>query len=214
MKKSLKETLAPMDNSEKIQYIWHYYKYFIIGAIALVLFITYAISSVANKKEDVLNIVMMADSVNPDEVDKLKETLSEELLTKEVREKSNIRIQTMQTSSDQMDMQAGVEFQKMAAELSAGYIDIFVVDKEFFENMNEGQLLSFQKLSGMKDLPFQEDHVYHSKANEKEITGVNISEIPLLVNVIQGQDKVLCMPANAKNTEYISRFLNFIMKSE
>ncbi|MCR2820942.1 hypothetical protein [Lederbergia panacisoli] len=214
VKKTLKEILSDMSTSEKAKYIWEYYKLFIIGGIVLVILVASMVHSIATKKEVVLNVVIMAGIYDPEYKDKFQETLYQDFLTDEERDKSNIVIQTLKSSSDALDMQVGVDMQKMAAELSAGYIDFFIVDKDFYDNMNDqNQLMSFQKTSGITEWPIQEEQLYFSKENKEEITGINISAFPILKGIVPNEEKVICVPANAKNTEYISRFLQYLNKN-
>jgi len=202
--------------SEKMKYIWDYYKFFIIGSIALVFLVSYSINSVLSKKVNVLNIVMLTGMVEPDDIETLRQTLLLELLTEEEQEKSDILIQNMKTSSDNtIDVQAGMNIQKMVAELSSGGIDIFIVEREFFNQMNaENQLLSIQQLSGLTSLPYPEDQLFYSEENGEEVTGIHVSAIGLLDKVLMyDKDKILCVPANAKNIEFVSKFLQFILQS-
>ncbi|MBW8351771.1 hypothetical protein K0H71_20415 [Bacillus sp. IITD106] len=214
VKKPLKEILSGMTTSEKAKYIWDYYKFFIIGGIVLVILVASMVHSIVNKKEVVLNVVVMAGIYDPEYVDQLKDKLYDEFLTDKERDKSNIIIQTINSSSEQLDMKAGVDMQKMAAELSAGYIDFFIVDKEFFDNMNDqNQLMSFQKTSGIADWSVPNEHLHFSKENNEDITGIDISAISLFNGMVKDGERIICVPANAKNTEYISRFLKYLNKN-
>ncbi|MBS4198726.1 hypothetical protein KHA93_03560 [Bacillus sp. FJAT-49732] len=203
-----------MTTSEKVKYIWEYYKFYIIGAVALVVLIFSMVHSIVNKKEVVLNGVVMSGLYDPEYMDQLENKLYEEFLTKEERDKSNIVIQTINSSTDQLDMKMGADMQKMAAELSAGYIDFFIVDKDFYDNMNDqNQLMSFQKTSGITDWPIPNEHLHFSKEDKDDITGIDISTIGLLSGMVKDGDKIICVPANAKNTKYISRFLQYLNKN-
>jgi len=214
VKKPLKEILSEMSTSEKVKYIWEYYKFFIIGGIVLIVLIASMAHSIATKKEVVLNVVVMTGLYDPEYMDHLQDKLYKEFLTDQERDKSNIVIQTMNSSSDQLDMKVGIDMQKMAAELSAGYIDFFIVDKDFFDNMNDqNQLMSFQKTSGITDWPIPNEHLHFSTDNKEDITGIDISAIGLLNGMAKDGEKVICVPANAKNTKYISRFLQYLNKN-
>ncbi|MCJ7841727.1 hypothetical protein MUB24_12630 [Lederbergia sp. NSJ-179] len=214
MKRPLREILSEMSTKEKMNYIWEYYKYFIIGFIVLVIFIVYTVYSIANKKEDILNIVLITDYASPEQVEQVKENLYHNFLTDEERDTSNIIIQTLRLKSE--DMQAGVEMQKLAAQLSAGDIDFFIADQDFFEQMNqEGQLLSFQELEGIDDLPFQKEQLFYADDNDQKVTGVNISSNPVFQDLIQKEEeKILFIPINVKNKEVISRFVQFLIENE
>lgn len=196
-----------MTPSERAKYIWEYYKYFIIGFVLLVIFASYTIHSVVTKKDDILNFVIMTQMGNQEKMGEVTEKLTEDLLTKEERDQSYINMHTL-------NMDVGVEIQKMAAELSAGYIDIFIVDKDYFEQINaEQQLMSLQEISGMTDLPFPKEKTFYSP-DDGSITGVDISAFSLFDEIVYDEDKILCIPGNAKNTAYISRFIEYLAQSK
>lgn len=210
MKRPLREILSEMTTQEKINYIWEYYKFHIIGTIVVLILIIYTVHSVVNKKDDILNIVLMTQYADPEQIELVKDTLYQELLTDEERDSSNIIIQTIRPNKDGKDIQAGMEMQKMVAELSAGYIDFFIADPDFFEQMNEEQqLMSYQNLEGISTFPFPDDQLLYGE--EKAITGIDVTTQPLFQNLfIEEGQKILFTPINAKNTAYISRLIQFL----
>lgn len=212
MKRPLKEILSEMSTNEKIKYIWEYYKYYIIGFIVLVIFVVYTVYSVANKKEDILNIVMITDYANPEQVEEVKENIYQNLLTEEEKESSNIIIQTLRLKSE--DMQAGVEMQKLAAQLSAGDIDFFIADQEYFDQMNQdGQLLPFNELEGTSELNLPEDQLV--SGNENGVTGIKINSNSIFDGLIQkDEEKILFTPINVQNKEIIARFVEYYIDNE
>ncbi|KRG10892.1 hypothetical protein [Lederbergia galactosidilytica] len=212
MKRPLKEILSEMSTNEKIKYIWEYYKYYIIGFIVLVIFVVYTVYSVANKKEDILNIVMITDYANPEQVEEVKENIYQNLLTEEEKESSNIIIQTLRLKSE--DMQAGVEMQKLAAQLSAGDIDFFIADQEYFDQMNQdGQLLPFNELEGTSELNLPEDQLV--SGNDNGVTGIKINSNSIFDGLIQkDEEKILFTPINVQNKEIIARFVEYYIDNE
>ncbi|GIN57466.1 hypothetical protein J8TS2_17850 [Lederbergia ruris] len=212
MKRPLREILSEMSTNEKIKYIWEYYKYYIIGFIVLVIFIVYTVYSIANKKEDILNFVLITDYASPEQVELVKDEIQKNLLTKEERESSNIILQTLRLKSD--DMQAGMEMQKLAAQLSAGDIDFFIADQDYFDQMNqEGQLLSFDELEGISELTLPEDQLVYG--DDHEIKGIKITSESIFQGLIQeDEEKILFTPINVKNKEMIARFVQYFIESE
>ncbi|WP_062104430.1 hypothetical protein [Bacillus niameyensis] len=214
MKRPLREILSEMTMQEKVNYIWEYYKYFILGSIIVLILIIYTVYSVVNKKDDILNIVLMTQYADPEQVELIKDTLYQELLTDEERDSSNIIIQTIRPNKDGKDIQGGMEMQKMVAELSAGYIDFFIADHDFFEQMNKDQqLMAYQNLEGISTIPFPDDRLLYGE--EEAITGIDVTTEPLFQNLfIEEGQKIICTPSNAKNTAYISRLIQFLGEKE
>lgn len=217
MKRSLREILSEMDNKERAKYIWEYYKFFIIGFIILILLIVYTISSVINKKEDFLNIVMMGGFVDHQQVEIVESTLFDALLEEDEKEKSLIRIQNLRTagSGNDVDMQAGIDIQKMAAELSAGMINVFIVPEEFFNEMNDDdQLTPLNELLGQSSLPFSDDELYFAPDGTTP-TGIDLSAVKLFDGMsLDEEEKIICVPLNSQNKENTTRFIQYIVSEK
>lgn len=210
MKKSLKEILAPMSMSEKTSYIWHYYRLHIVGVFLVIITAVVMINSFMNQKETVLNVMIVSEKVDPVHVEKIKETLNEDLIMEKDKGSTEITVQTIPYSPGSLDPQMQVGLQKLAAELTTASIDILIVEKGFFDELNaEEQLLSIQQLSEVEKLPFND--VYQSSTNPDDIVGVALSNIHLFDQAVRDENMILCIPANTKHTQYVSRFLKFIL---
>lgn len=209
MKKPLREILAGMTFQEKISYIWEYYKYFIIGIGLFLILLIYTIVSVMNQKDDVLNIILITRYADTEQIKALRETLTENLLTEEEQESSRIIIQPISPGTD---IQAGMERQKFVAELTAGVVDVIIADTEFFEQLNfKDQLLALQKFDEFSELNIPEDKFYRASDNENDITGIDVTDIPLFEGLFYEEgERIFCSPSNTKNTRYIFRFIEFL----
>ena len=167
MKKSLKEILSPMSTSEKIKYIWHYYRLHILGVLAIIIILSVSVNSIMNKKETVMNVMVVGEMVDTTRLDEIKETLNEELIDESERDSAEIMVQFVNYSPTNGNPQAQMGIQKVVAELAAGAIDVMIIDKDFFDQLNtDDQLLSIQEVSGIAGLPFEEEQVYYSPGNE------------------------------------------------
>ncbi|MEK3887183.1 hypothetical protein [Bacillus sp. FSL K6-3431] len=212
MKKSLKAILAPMSNSEKIKYIWHYYRIHIIVTILLILVVVFSINSIRNKKDTMMNLMVVGELINTEEISELRKALNEDLLNPKEQESAEISVQEVMYSVNDMNPQMQAGLQKMAAELSAGYVDILLVEKSFFDEMNkDDQLLDIQQLYG-KPLPVAEDDVHFAQDKDNMATGINVAAIKQLKDVILDENIVMCIPANTKNMKFITRYLQYSLK--
>ncbi|MEK3887214.1 hypothetical protein [Bacillus sp. FSL K6-3431] len=210
MKKSLKEVLAPMTKAEKIKYIWHYYRFHILGLIAVIIFATFTINGIVNKKDSVLNLMIVGEKIDNTKVEELVEQFNKDLLMEEDRNSAEIGMQAVTYSTTEMDPQMQVGLQKLAAELAAGAVDILIVDKAYYDEMNvDGQLLDIKEISSIENLPYDNDQMYVSE--EDKVTGIDLSALPLFEGVTFDENIVLCLPANSKNDEYIRDFLKYMI---
>lgn len=211
MKKSLKEILAPMSKAEKMKYIWHYYRFHMLGTLLLIVIVVMSVNSINNKKDVLMNVMIVGELINTEKVSEVRQKLNKEMLSDEEQESAEISVQEVAYSLNDMNPQMQAGLQKMAAELSAGYVDILLVDKTFFDDMNkDGQLLDLQALYGDEPLPIAEEYKYFAKDNV--ISGINISATDQFDEVIYDENVVMCVPANTKNEEFITRYLQHVLK--
>ncbi|MBS4207828.1 hypothetical protein [Bacillus sp. FJAT-50079] len=213
MKKSLKEILAPMSGKERVNYIWHYYKFHMIGVIVLVVIASTTINGIINKKDVMLNIMIVGEKMDTAKIEDITEKINVELLNEKERDKYEISIQAVPFSTTNIDPQMQVGLQKMAAELAGGFIDVLLVEKSFFDEMNlEGNLLDIKELSGAQALPYQDDQIYMSE--DERVTGIHASAIKLFENAIYDENVVLCIPGNTKNEANVSTFLSYMVEEK
>lgn len=212
MKIGLKEVLAPMTRTEQVKYIWHYYRFHILGLIVVIIFSTFTINGIINKKNTELNFMIVAEKIDHTKVEGLLEQFNKELIMEEDRSLTEIGMQAVTYSKTEIDPQMQVGLQKLAAELAAGAVDILMVDKGYYEEMNvDGQLLDIKELSGIENLPYANDRVYVSE--EGKVTGIDLSALSLFLGATFDENIVLCLPANSKNDEYITKFLKYMINS-
>lgn len=202
MKKSLREILAPMTTKERFSYLWHYYRFHLIGAIVLILTVVSIASSIGNQKDSFLQIVILGEKVDPAAMEELKAQLNEELLSEEELDSSEVKIQSIPYSKEGMDPTMAAGMQKFAAELSTASIDVLIVPKDFFDQMNrDGQLLPLKDL-GVSDIP--EGKGYPDSTGE-DLVGMDIESAGILATPIYEEDMVLCVPVNTKQKDAVVR---------
>lgn len=214
MKKSLKERLVPMNRTEKRQYIWHYYKYHMIGLLVVIILVAGTINNAINKKDTVLSIMIVGEMINTTKIEELAVLLNEELLTDEERVSAEILIQSITHSTESLDPSMQVGIQKFMAELATREIDVLVVDKGFFYEMSEDeQTLNLEKLAGMQPLPLAENDVYRLKDNKDYVSGIKLAALSFFTDAIFDEDTVLFVPANTKREDNIPRFLEYLFNN-
>lgn len=200
LKQNIKAILAPMSPKERIAYIWDYYKFHIIGAIAAIILLISFISSFGEKKEVALNMTIIGKGVNTEGVVQLQEQLTNELVIDKADEEVFIETLSYDKSSPDPASQAGL--QKMTAQISTGSIDLLIVDKELFEEISSQQnsLLVLNDLKGFDKLLSSNEDVY----------GMSTSDINQLAPLKLDENKVLCVPSNTKKLKKINEFFSLI----
>jgi hypothetical protein len=209
LKKNIKEILAPMSTKDKVLYIWTYYRIPIIGIIMTSVLLISIINSVLEKKEVVLNITMLGERVDSNGVILLEKQLVNSVVKDKSKEK--VTIQNLKYEKESLHEASRMGLQKVAADITAGFIDILIIDKEIFDELSKGQQLRpLSNITGINLLGIVNHTPYYS--SDEKIYGIGISKIDLLSSVDFDGEKVLCIPANAKNVKSISEFFTVILK--
>ena len=209
----MKEILAPMSTKEKIEYIWDYYKLHIIGTLFTFIAIGSFVHSWMSHKDSALQIMIAGEQINRENAYTLQETLNKQLLSKNERKEKEVIVQAVTYSSDGNNPDSAVSLQKIIAEIAAGTVDVLIIDKKFFDQMNkDGQLIPIQSLSEGKKLPYKE--VYYSPANRKDIVGIKAGDIAMLKAIVYKEDLILCVPGNTNNKRYVVKFVDVMLAAE
>ena len=167
------------------------------------------INSVLEKKEVVLNITMLGERVDSNGVILLEKQLVNSVVKDKSKEK--VTIQNLKYEKESLHEASRMGLQKVAADITAGFIDILIIDKEIFDELSKGQQLKpLSNITGINHLGIVNHTPYYS--SDEKIYGIGISKIDLLSSVDFDGEKVLCIPANAKNVKSISEFFTVILK--
>jgi len=126
------EKLREMNFKEKLEYIWEYYKYFIIGFVVAVAFIGSLLYTVVlnPSPEPALFISWNAGFATNEQLDDLKEYLEYHLVDEGENEEVVISVFFFDENNPETIMMG---HQRMAAMIAAGLIDLFMVYDDMME---------------------------------------------------------------------------------
>ncbi|WP_346208096.1 hypothetical protein NSS91_02535 [Caldifermentibacillus hisashii] len=211
MRKKLRDVLEPMSTREKVSYIWTYYKLHIICALLIVAVVVAVGQKAINHQEVILNTMILSDYEDSTKINKLIEQLNHEIIEEDKRDTSRVNIEIVPYSSEDSDPQAeSVVMQKIIAEISGQSLDVLMIDKKLFENLNqdENYFLDIKKLVKQNQLTFPDDACHYSAENK--LTGIDVSTIPILNESIENSDLILCFISNSERKANIKKFLLYI----
>jgi hypothetical protein len=209
MEKKISEILAPMSFSEKVRYLWQYYRLHFFVTIAILLIAGTTINSIADRKDIVLNVVLMGAMVDTEKVGELDDQLDIELLSEEEVKSSDVSFRFIKFKSGSLDQESSIGMQKMAAEITSKSIDVLIVSKVLFDQFsNDGQVLPLEELDGFDMKRFEEDQLL--KSSEGKIIGISISNMKMFDEVVYDEDLIMCIPANVQNLDRTSQFFEIV----
>jgi len=134
------EKLREMNFKEKLEYIWEYYKYFIIGfVVAVIVIFSLIYTMVINPSpEPALFISWNAGFATFEQIDDLQEYLESHL----VADGKNEEVAISQFFFDENNPETiMMGHQRTAAMIAAGVIDLFTLDEELLEGYSHAGFL-------------------------------------------------------------------------
>ncbi|WP_160685801.1 hypothetical protein [Clostridium sp. C2-6-12] len=203
---TLREGLANKTFMEKVDYIWTYYKLHIIGFLVLFFFVGSYISNLINRQEVYCNITYVGNSINTQELEPIKNTLSDTLLQNP--KKQVILFDSVFTD---LNTEAGTAMkQKLHVSIAAQQIDLAIVNKKFFEeNFSSEMFMNLESLDGFSELSIS-NHELLKKAdsNGNSIYGISVKNLNLLKDVhYTNDDNYLVVISNTEHKDAIMNVL-------
>lgn len=211
MKKGLKEILAPMSWSERLDYIWEYYKWPIIGTLFVLFVILSGINDVMNKKDVVLNIFAASLDADMEKVEELEHRLNDLIIPDDEQDDSQILLQVFHYNKTENGIifPQGVK-EKMLVEMSSQTLDVLLIPEEEFLKFQPLED-SFKDLATLLDNPIPIEEEYVITGKNQEILGIRVAAITGLHDIFPDTDLVLGIPKNSIQTENSKVFLEYFI---
>lgn len=178
---------------KKAGYVWDYYKIHLISAVVLVALIIVTVDETKSKKESVLNITIAAETVNREQMEHFQKEWTDQVIPSAEQDRREVFVQMMEYGSENTAPQQQIAIQKMGADLSAGFIDIFLVDESMFEQLNQ-----------------QEQLIPLSTISRDEKTASMYIDVTEKTDLFLGERVMLCIPANAENRQAAATFIQYM----
>ena len=204
---SLREGLANKTLTEKLDYIWTYYKLHILGILILIFFVGSYISAQINRQDVYCNITYIGNTINAEELTPAKNKLNDLLLQNNKKLVINFdSIFTDDNSSSGLAMQ-----QKLQVHIAAQQIDIAIVNKEFFEqNFSSDMFLNLESLTGFSTLPVSNHElIKKTDSNGNNGTyGISIKNLNILNNIhFANNDNIIVVISNTEHRDAVVNVL-------
>jgi hypothetical protein len=213
-----REKLREMSFKEKLEYIWEYYKYFIIGfAIAVIVTVSVINTFILNPNpESALFISWNAGFATDAQIDELKEYLESHLITEGENEEVAISQFLFDENNPEIMMMG---HQRAAAMIAAGIIDMFTLDNEMMEAYSQiGFLLPLESI--LTEIYIRSPDVYNRISEftisalyevednvfEERIVAITIGRNPLFTRLgFFEQEMFLGVSASSGNLENVTK---------
>jgi len=214
----LKNNMKDLSGREKLAYLWEYYKWFAIGAVALIIATVSVIISVKENSKEVLYSGVVANLAASEEG---KAYLSEgwfEMLGGNSK-KQRIELEEMPipaVGSPVYTETSGANVTKLLAMISVGDVDYVIADQEAILYLNtQGAFTDLNSLFSEQQLTLFEGKLI--TAEDKDGTypvAIDISDLPFIKTQIPVDESItvcIAFPGNTGRTERNMAFLQYLM---
>ena len=192
-KVTLKEGLKDKSFSEKMDYLWTYYKVHIIAILAIVLLLSIFISDQLSKQTAYCNIKYIDDSVQNQELVIAGDKLNDIVL------------------NNDKDYVINFDSQFEMVYISNRQIDIAIVSKEFFEeNYPYNMFLDLDTLKGFSDLPLENHNLIKrtDSAGKSGTYGIEVKDLNILKDIhSKDDDNILVVISNTDHSDSVMNVL-------
>ena len=178
---SVKEKYKSLSGKKKLEFIYDYYKFPIIGTLLAIIIIGYMAYSFATKQDIYCNITYYGSTVNSENFNQIKDKLNENILGNDKR--SSIFTDTMLINFNSNYGDDPTTTQAFAVRLAANEIDILLAEKNNFEYFAaNNMLLDLNSLEGFNTLNISSDNLATAKdeSGTDKTYGIKVDNLNLL----------------------------------
>ena len=207
---SVKEKYKSLSGKKKLEFIYDYYKFPIIGTLLAIIIIGYMAYSFATKQDIYCNITYYGSTVNSENFNHIKDKLNENILGNDKR--SSIFTDTMLINFNSNYGDDPTTTQAFAVRLAANEIDILLAEKNNFEYFAaNNMLLDLNSLEGFNTLNISSDNLATAKdeSGTDKIYGIKVDNLNLLKDAgFDNENTILCIAISSNRHEEIIKVLN------
>ena len=183
-----------MTKKDQIEYIWEYYKGWILGGLLIGVLLFVFIDGVLTKNDDQLSLTIFSDATAA-EIDEIKEALAQF--------DDNAYLNHIYYAGGQWQEQEVKLLERLSTSLAVGQIDIFVTDQSFAGDMIEKGM--FQPLTNVISVPESISNDEIVSDNGKEF-GIKASLLSLFDALPNSSELYLFIPETTRHPEAVNQF--------
>ena len=208
--------LKNMSRKEQIEYIWEYYKLHIIGVLAIIFIIASIINSQRTKIDYVFNLTMIGNTIDDNKKSDLEKQLTSIVVKKgEIRKQAFIDNIPLDSSSNAVDTMPNEYMQGFIAKMSAGELDVIILDKSIFETLvKQGVLLRLDNIRQLNLSSIKNEKIKTSgRDKSKYVYAINAENIKALKNIeFNTNNKVIGIISSCKQIDKATLVLKWLLK--
>ena len=195
-------------DEKKAKNFVYYYKFHMLAVLAAILFVGYFVSSMVNRVEPDLNIVIAGDFYTP-ETESMKEKIKGSL--EGLKEVSIDLIYLTDKSQSQQDYAMQMKFVTVMA---AGDVDVYILDRpNFMKYAAAGAFMDLDGVTDMLGIDREKNGDYVVKvedSNEEHLFGIDVSKSKFLKDVKANGELIAVARVKAKHYDNTLKLLKLL----
>ncbi|BAM46910.1 hypothetical protein [Amphibacillus xylanus] len=195
----LSDQLKEMSGKERLDYLWEYYKWHLVGIIVLILFIWLAIDGLASKGEEPIGVTVISEATRD-----VVETLEIELESLD-DDNFDIYFEHIQHQGGIIEENAYELIERLAMRIGVGQIDLLVTNDLFAE-----QLIGEDIFSPLDQVLLDETvdlFIDDALVVNGVLYGIPTADLAIFNQYDAYQDTYLLVPASGKNKQKTARLV-------
>jgi hypothetical protein len=197
--------LKSMSKKKKAEYIWDYYKLYIIGVIAIICVVGSLIHSQLTKVDYVFNLTVIGNVVDVNKKNDLENKITSIVVNDgAIRKQAIVDIIPPASSNNPADIMPVEYMQRFMAMLSVGELDIVIMDKNIFETLAQQDILLRLDNTPSLNLASIKNEKLEARAgdNKMAVYAINAEGIEILKDMgYDTENKVISIISSTKQQD-------------
>lgn len=188
--------------------IEHFVEYYLLETVlitAVVIALISIVYTIATQEDTEISFHIIKENLDTEQINEFTHNVKTEF----IKEDSPIVIQSINSVSDQSEMNVGILYQKLSADIQIREVDIILIDESALENFQYYDEL--YDLSRLESFEHWQGKTYQQTDDQEVIIGLDLSDHPFFEPISDDdQPLVFTVINNSLRLEIVDQFINFI----
>jgi len=210
--------LKNMTNKKKAEYIWDYYKLYIIAFLVILLTVTWFVHNQVTEIDYVFNLTMVGNTINENKRSDFGNQLTKIVVKNENKRKQAIvNIIPFNGSNNISSTLSNQYMQKFIVSISFGEVDVVILNKDIFEYLAKQDMFSrLDNMPGLNLSSIKNEKIKTSGSNNtKFVYAIDTENIKILKDMgFDTHNKVIGIISKSKHKDKAASALEWILNSK
>lgn len=210
--------LKNMTNKKKAEYIWEYYKLYIIGFLVIMLTVTWFVHNQVTEIDYVFNLTMVGNTITENKRSDFGSQLTNIVVKNENKKKQAfVNIIPFNGSNNISSTMSNQYMQKFIISISFGEVDVVILNKDVFEYLaNQDVFSRLDNMPGLNLTYIKNEKIKTSGYNNtKAVYAIDAKNIKMLKYVgFDTHNKVISIISKSKHKDKAALALEWLLNGK